>query len=49
MCPYKTVLPFGRFLAVLSPLPHHKKILKLGKILDTRIQRCFGGEGNGWA
>ena len=38
--------PFRNYLTVLPPPPYTK--LKLGKILDTRVQHCLWGEGRGW-
>ena len=45
MCPYKTVLPFGSFLAVLSPLHHHKKFWNSGKIPGYTHPALFLGWG----
>ena len=42
----KTVHLFEIFLQFSLPPPYTK--LKLGKILDTRVQHCLWGEGRGW-
>ena len=42
----KQYILFEIFLTFSLPPPYTK--LKLGKILDTRVQHCLRGEGRGW-
>ena len=42
----KQCILFKIFLQFSLPPPYTK--LKLGKILDTRVQHCVWGEGRGW-
>ena len=42
----KQCILFEIFLQFSLPPPYTK--LKLGKILDTRVQHCLRGEGRGW-
>ena len=42
----KQCILFEIFLQFSLPPPDTK--LKLGKILDTRVQHCLWGEGRGW-
>ena len=42
----KQCIVFEIFLQFSLPPPYRK--LKLGKILETRVQQCLWGEGRGW-
>ena len=42
----KQCIVFEIFLQFSLPPPYKK--LKLGKILETRVQQCLWGEGRGW-
>ena len=46
-CSHKTVLIFGKYLAVSSPPPPPRYIMLKVEILHARVQRCLWGGGGG--